>query len=292
MATGVNGADVELKSSAHVIVIGNEKGGSGKSTLAMHIAVALMQASHRVATIDLDGRQSSFTHYIERRREWSKHARLYLELPAHHRVMPGESLRIDENEASELADFSAAVAAVESTFDFVVIDTPGADTYLGRLAHSMADTLITPLNDSTLDLDVLAAIDPVTLKFTGGGHYAEMVREARRQRREIDDVPTDWIVVRNRLTTAAARHRQIVGETLDAMAEIFDFRCIEGFAERAVYREFFPRGVTALDPIDADVLGTRPSLSHVAAQEEVRTLVASLNLPTKDRDAFKARAHP
>jgi Mrp family chromosome partitioning ATPase len=43
--------------AAHVVVLGNEKGGSGKSTTALHIAVALLKAGQRVATIDLDCRQ-------------------------------------------------------------------------------------------------------------------------------------------------------------------------------------------------------------------------------------------
>ena len=45
--------------SAHVVVLGNEKGGSGKSTTAFHIAVALLKAGQRVATIDLDCRQKA-----------------------------------------------------------------------------------------------------------------------------------------------------------------------------------------------------------------------------------------
>jgi chromosome partitioning protein len=57
--------------SAHVVVLGNEKGGSGKSTIALHVAVALLKAGQRVATIDLDCRQQSFTYYIENRRAWA-----------------------------------------------------------------------------------------------------------------------------------------------------------------------------------------------------------------------------
>ena len=51
------------------------------------------------------------------------------------------------------------------------------------------------------------------------------------------------------------------------------FRAVDGFAERVVYREFFPRGLTALDDLDEETLGTRPSLSHVTAREEVETLL-------------------
>ena len=179
-------ADVGKPVSAHVIVLGNEKGGSGKSTTAMHVAVALLQAGQRVATIDLDSRQRSFTHYIENRRDWAARAGVKLDLPEHYCVARGFGVRLDEIEAQEFAAFAEAVSAVENSHDFVVIDTPGSDSYLMRLAHSMADTLITPLNDSFVDFDVLGVVDPTTFEVTGVSHYAEMVREARRQRRMVD----------------------------------------------------------------------------------------------------------
>src|ERR1700685_2213939 len=143
---------------AHVIVLGNEKGGSGKSTTAMHVAVALLQAGQRVATIDLDSRQKSFTHYVENRRDWAARAGVKLEHPRHYCVARGFGVRLAEVEAQEFGACAAAVGAVENSHDFVVIDTPGTDSYLMRLAHSMADTLITPLNDSFVDFDVLGRL--------------------------------------------------------------------------------------------------------------------------------------
>src|SRR5215471_15494675 len=148
--------------SAHVVVLGNEKGGSGKSTTALHIAVALLKAGQRVATIDLDCRQQSFTRYINNRSAWARRTGLALELPVHRCIKLGETMQIAENENSEFLQFIEAVSAVESSFDFIVIDTPGTDSYLMRLAHSMADTLVTPINDSFLDFDVLGTVDPQT----------------------------------------------------------------------------------------------------------------------------------
>jgi hypothetical protein len=171
-------------------------------------------------------------------------------LPVHFRVTRGEGLRIDENEAHEFAGFASAITSVEHTHDFIVIDTPGAESYLTRLAHSMADTLITPLNDSFVDFDVLGTIDPETFALTGPSHYSEMVREARRQRRIVDGGRTDWVVVRNRLSMLDSRDKRLVGAGLDQLAGRLGFRFIDGFAERVVYRELFPRGLTALDPID------------------------------------------
>ncbi|MBM3530368.1 MAG: hypothetical protein FJX62_19980 [Alphaproteobacteria bacterium] len=150
--------------SAHVVVLGNEKGGSGKSTVAMHIAIALMKAGQRVATIDLDSRQKSFTHYIENRRAWAKHAKLDLEIPTHYCIERAEGANVADNEAAEFNDFACAIDATEQSHDFIVIDTPGADTYMMRLAHSMSDTLITPLNDSFVDFDVLGTVDPATFE--------------------------------------------------------------------------------------------------------------------------------
>lgn len=280
----------ENRQTAHVVVLGNEKGGSGKSTTALHIAVALLKAGQRVATIDLDSRQKSFTHYVENRRAWAQRAGVKLEMPTHFCVARGESASLDANEAQEFASFSAAISAIEHSHDVVVIDTPGSDTYLMRLAHSMADTLVTPLNDSFLDFDVLGKIDPATFAVSGASHYAEMVREARRQRRLVDGKLMDWIVVRNRLSTLSSRNKRLVGEGLAELSKRLAFRNVDGFAERVVYREFFPRGLTALDDLDEATLGTRPSLSHVTAREEVIALLNSLHLPLSENGKRRAAA--
>jgi chromosome partitioning protein len=274
--------------AAHVIVLGNEKGGSGKSTTALHIAIALLKAGQRVATIDLDCRQQSFTRYIGNRRSWARRTGLDLELPEHRCISPGETMQIADNEASEFQQFMDAISAVESTFDFIVVDTPGSDSYLMRLAHSMADTLVTPINDSFLDFDVLGAVDPVSWAVTGESHYAAMVREARRKRRQLDGASTDWIVVRNRLSMPGSRNRQLLADSLKQLSFRMGFRAIDGFAERVVYREFFPRGLTALDDLDEATLGTRPSLGHVTAREEVAGLLRQLRLPIDERGRRRA----
>ena len=276
--------------SAHVVVLGNEKGGSGKSTTAMHVAVALLSLGQRVATIDLDSRQKSFTHYIEHRRAWARRAGIDLKVPVHFCVARGSTLQLDENEAIEFEGFAEAVSAVERSHDFVVVDTPGTDSYLTRLAHSMADTLITPLNDSFVDLDVIGTVDPTTFAVTGESHYAAMVRDARRQRRRIDGMDMDWLVVRNRLSLMGSRNKRLVGEGLRELASRLGFRCADGLAERVIYREFFPRGLTALDTLDETTLGARPSLAHVTARTEVMRLIEALRLPLDPRGQRRAAA--
>ena len=274
--------------SAHVVVLGNEKGGSGKSTTAFHVAIALLKAGQRVATIDLDARQKSLTHYVENRAAWARRTGLLLELPHHIHVALGSSMNIGENEVSEFEQFSKAINTVERAFDFVIIDTPGTDNYLMRLAHSMADTLITPINDSFVDFDVLGTVDPATYWVTGESHYAKMVRDARRHRRQIDGASTDWIVVRNRLSLLSSRNKQLVADGLRELSFRLGFRSIDGLAERVVYREFFPRGLTALDDIDEATLGTRPNLGHVTAREEVTSLLRQLKLPLDERGRRRA----
>jgi chromosome partitioning protein len=256
----------------------------------MHVAIALLKAGQRVATIDIDSRQKSFTHYIENRRTWAKHAHLDLEIPSHYCIARADGASVADNEIAEFNDFAAAVDAIENTHDFLVIDTPGSDTYLMRLAHSMADTLITPLNDSFVDFDVLGTVDHATFAVTGTSHFSEMVREARRHRRVVDHATTDWIVVRNRLSTVGSRNKKLVGEGLQELALRLGFRCVDGFAERVIFREFYPRGLTALDDLDKKTLGTRPSMSHVTARREVEALLAQLRLPLDERGLRRAAA--
>jgi chromosome partitioning protein len=278
-----HGAD----SSAYVIVVGNEKGGSGKSTLAVHIAIALMQAGQRVATIDLDSRQKSLTHYIENRCAWNIRHRLDLPVPTHCFVARGEDIRADENERAEFDRFIDAIAAAEQEHNFIVIDTPGSDGYLMRLAHAMADTLITPLNDSFVDFDVLGTADPVTYALIETSHYAEMVRAARRSRRGVDRHDLDWVLVRNRLSGLGSRNTRQLAEGLQQLGLQLGFRWVNGFTERNVYREFFPRGLTALDVGDA-THGKRMNRSRTIASEEVQALLAALRLPMDDKGRRRA----
>jgi chromosome partitioning protein len=256
--------------------VGNEKGGSGKSTVAMHIAIGLIKSGQSVATIDLDTRQRSFTRYIENRRAWAQHVGRDLEIPTHLCLgeESGASIAPDETTAgSALAD---TVERLAQTHRFIVIDTPGHDGDQMRLAHSLADTLITPLNDSFVDLDVLGVVDPETFTITGTSHYAQTVGEARRQH----GLPADWIVLRNRLSMLGSRNKRLVGEALADLSQRLGFRCIEGLAERMIFREYYPRGLTAVDDLDEITLGNRPTMSHVTARLEVESLLNTLRLST------------
>src|SRR6202045_3751484 len=264
-------------SSTRVIVVANEKGGSGKSTVAMHIAIALIKSGQRVATIGLDARQKSLTHFIENRRAWARQLGRDLETPDHFSFgkihYPSA-----EDEVAGGKTLTDAVEALGRIGGVIVIDTPGHDSYLSRHAHSLADILITPLNDSFVDLDVLGSVCPETSRVTGVSHYAEMVEDARGQRRVRDSGTIDWIVLRNRLSSIGSRNKRLVGDGLQELSRRLNFRHIEGLAERVIFREFYPRGLTAVDDLDEATLNARPTMSHVTARLEMLKLLAAMGL--------------
>jgi chromosome partitioning protein len=268
-------------SPAHVIVLGNEKGGSGKSTTAMHIIVALLKSGARVASIDTDGRQRSLSRYVENRALWKQKTGVALELPTHFTVPHGEGETVADVEGREFRAFGEAVSRTEYGYDYVVVDTAGSNTYLMRVSHAMADTLITPINDSFVDLDVLARVDPETFAVQTPSHYAELVGESRRQRRLVDNRDMDWVVVRNRLSALRTRNRKKIDQSLKQLSGQIGFRIANGISERVVYRELFPRGLTALDTLDRRTLGGEPTLSHVSARDEIRNLLQILGLPAR-----------
>lgn len=265
--------------SAHIIVFGNEKGGTGKSTTCMHVLVSLLQAGQRVASIDLDSRQGTLSAFIENRKDWSVRRGLGLELPRHFSIHEVCDENLAQAEEAELAAFAAAINDVEQEVDFIVIDTPATDSYLMRLAHSMADTLVTPLNDSLIDFDVLAKIDPISTEILGLSHYARMVREGRRQRRILDIDNSDWVVVRNRVSRDGVSECEKFHKKLRELSRRLGFRIADPIAERAIFRELFLKGLTALDLMDERTLGSEPNFSHLAARQDVRALMADLNLP-------------
>jgi chromosome partitioning protein len=274
-----------IPKAPHVIVVGNEKGGSGKTTIAMHVAIALINDGQRVGTIDLDGNQKSLTRYIENRQIWASHRGLRLQTPIHRYIRRAERARLEDSEAEELAAFESTIRGFADSVDFLVIDTPANDSYLMRLAHLLADTLLTPLNDSFLDFGTLGTTDPLTHEVIETGHYAAMVCEARRRRRLFDRSHIDWQIIRNRFSLG-----RLVDDSLNKMAMRLGFRPLDGCAERVVYRQLFPSGLTAFDPLDEATLGTRPGRLHLAVQQEVRDLYALLQLPTNDRARRRAAA--
>ena len=262
---------------AHIIVVGNEKGGAGKSTVSMHVATALARMGHRIATLDLDLRQKTLGRYVDNRRRFLAKEDLdlpspdYIELPEIDKsvLQPGEN-PYDHR-------LSAAVSELESNADFILIDCPGSHTRLSQVAHSLADTLITPLNDSFIDFDLLAHIDNDGERILGPSVYSEMVWNARQLRAQAGLKPIDWVVLRNRLGAQQMVNKVKMERALDKLSRRIGFRVIPGFNERVIFRELFPRGLTLLDLKDIGV--QQLNISNVAARQELRDLIKALNLP-------------
>jgi chromosome partitioning protein len=262
---------------AHIIVLGNEKGGSGKSTTSMHVATALARMGHVVGGLDLDLRQRSFARYMENRRATIAARGMDIGAPELMELPEVDPATLAEGENILDKRLSAAVAQLEGRCDFIVIDCPGSHTRLSQVAHSLADTLITPMNDSFVDFDLMARIDPETYEIKGPSVYSEMVWHARQLRARAGLAPMDWIAVRNRLPTQQMHNKRKVGRALEQLSERIGFRVAPGFSERVIFRELFPTGMTLLDLRELGV--ERLNISNLAARQELRDLMAALNLP-------------
>ena len=262
---------------AHIIVVGNEKGGAGKSTVSMHVATALARMGHRVCALDLDLRQRTFGRYVDNRASFMKQTGLDLPSPQLVDLPEVEADALQPGENVYDHRLSAAVASVEPHNDFILIDCPGSHTRLSQVAHSLADTLITPLNDSFIDFDLLAHTDATGEKITGPSVYSEMVWTARQLRAQAGLAPIDWVVVRNRLGAQRMVNKEKMERAIKNLSKRIGFRIAPGFNERVIFRELFPRGLTLLDLKDIGV--KQLNISNIAARQELRDLIKALNLP-------------
>jgi chromosome partitioning protein len=253
---------------ASVIVVGNEKGGAGKSTIAIHTAVALLHGGARVAVIDLDLRQQSMAHFFAHRRAWLAANGARAPMPAEFAVAVGED---------SVARFEDVFAQAGAAADFLLIDTPGSDTLVSRAAHARADLIVTPMNDSFVDFDMLGVVDPVTLDLTRHSLYSETVWECRKARAAVDRKMIDWVVLRNRLAPTEARNRRRLDERVQALSRKVGFRVGPGLRDRVIYRELFPFGLTIAD-LSPAIRPVAMSLQHVAARQELRALMSALGL--------------
>ena len=272
-----------------VIVVGNEKGGAGKSTLAIHIVAGLLHAGRRVAILDLDLRQRSMSHFFAHRAAWTAANGVTLPMPVEPDLGDGKALaRADE--AEQIATFERAFAEAQDV-DIILIDTPGGDTALSRAAHAKADQIVTPMNDSFVDFDMLGTVDPVTLDLLKPSTYSESVWEARKHRAitEGRHAAIDWVVITNRLAVAEARNRKRLEERMLKLAKRVGFRVGPGLRDRVIYRELFPFGLTVAD-LSSEVRPVAVSLAHVAARQEMRNLMQSLGLDATALPALEAAA--
>ena len=268
--------------NGHIIVVGNEKGGSGKTTTAMNLITGLAKLGFDVGSIDIDARQQTLTRYFENRLNTTNKYGLQLPTTEHYVIYKsmGKKL-IEEAEQDEHDRYMERLNFLRARKDFVVVDTPGSDSFLSRLAHSHADTVITPINDSFVDLDVLAKVDGETGEIVRPSVYAEMVWNQRmvRAQRGGNTRTIDWIIMRNRLSHLNTKNTRRVEEALEKLSKRVGFRTASGFSERVIYRELFLKGLTLLDIMDQDT-GIEVTMSHIAARAEVRELLKNLRIET------------
>jgi len=267
------------KAQHRLIVFANEKGGTGKSTSCVHTAVALSMQGRKVALIDLDARQKTAARYLENREATAKRRGITLPTPAF--IAYG---------GDDVGELDALVARMSEDIDFLIVDTPGRDDVLARHIATRADTLVTPINDSFVDLDLIGEVDAETFRVKRPSFYAELIWDARKARAKSDGVSIDWVLLRNRLHHMEARNQKRVGEALGDLAKRVGFRVIPGLSERVIFRELFPSGLTLLDKGHLGDLG----VSHIAARQELREMMAGLSLsdrtPAEPAPAKRAKA--
>ena len=262
-------------SQPHYIIFANEKGGTGKSTTAVHTAVALAASGHRVGALDLDSRQRTMTRYLENRA--ATIARLGADLP---------QARFEVLEELNEAALEAALDRLAADCDVIVVDTPGRDDPVARAAILKADTLVTPMNDSFVDLDLIGQVHPDTFKITKPSFYAELIWNSRTQRAKDTGKAVDWVVLRNRLQHIQSHNLHRVGAAMDELARRVGFRVIPGLGERVIYRELFPKGLTLLDLAHLGEVG----MAHIAARQELREMIAGLAIPAADEKPLPVAA--
>jgi chromosome partitioning protein len=248
----------------HVIVFANEKGGTGKSTTAVHTAIGLAAGGQRVAALDLDSRQRTMTRYLENR-----------DATIRRLGKPLAQARFEVLEQQDETALADAIERLSGDTDVLVIDTPGRDDPVARAAILRADTLVTPMNDSFVDLDLIGQVPPENIKITKPSFYAELIWNSRTQRAKQTGKSVDWVVLRNRLQHIDSHNLRRVGAALDELARRVGFRVIPGLGERVIYRELFPKGLTLLDLPQLGEVG----IAHIAARQELREMIAGLGVP-------------
>ncbi len=262
----------------HVFVVGNEKGGAGKTTCSMHLTATLMDAGLKVASIDTDSRQHSFSRYIENRKIFKeKNPEIDLSIPNHFLISHSKALTVEQQELEEKSAFEEAFTKASKDADVIIIDTPGSYCFLSRLAHSYADTIITPINDSFLDIDVIAKINPTDLTMIGPSIYSEMVWQQKMVKAKRTGRSIEWIIVRNRLSSISTKNKNQIADVIESLAKRISLRVAPGFSERVIFRELFLDGLTLLDLIKTQPVKKLTS-SHLSARQELREFAQFINL--------------
>jgi chromosome partitioning protein len=265
-----------MTDQAYIIVFGNEKGGSGKSTTATQVIIALLYMGYRVASIDLDARQGTLTRYLANRFEYCSQNKITVPQPLHFPIERSKAATQDQQELNDLTFLKMALDELSPRHDFIIIDTPGSDTFLGQMGHVFAHMIITPMNDSFIDLDVLARIDPHKLHVKSPSIYTRMVFEQRRHALLKYDRKIEWIILRNRLQIDQEKNSGLVYDYLNLLSEPYGFVHATGFSENPNFRDLFLKGMTVLDH-DAAEVQRGLDLGILRARQEIRSLLKTID---------------
>ena len=259
-----------------IIVFGNEKGGSGKSTTAMHVMAYLLQKNKSVGIIDLDIRQKSIFRFLENREAYSKEMGVSLLFPkkSFAKESSNDSKRLAYKEEEEI--LTSQIETLTSRCDYILIDCPGSNTNFSIFAHKIADLIITPINDSLIDFDLLGRLETRSKKIKNASMYSEMVWDARKHRVGLNLPSTKWFVLRNRINHLNSKNKQQLDSSLLELSKRIGFKIVPGFSERTIFRELFISGLTLLDV--SVIKEWKFTLSHIAARNEIRNLMNSLEI--------------
>lgn len=266
--------------NTHIIVIGNEKGGAGKTTTSMHLIVSLLHLGFKVSSIDVDCRQQSLSRYLENRQNYATKHNISLRSPKHFVLKESLDANIEQRRLQDQQQLNQIVERElneDEPCDFLLIDTPGSNTLLSSYAHSIADTIITPINDSFLDLDVIAQIEADSFKIVKPSFYSQTIWEQKMNKAKHSKGEINWLVLRNRLSSIDAKNKQRMAEVLERLSARLGFRVASGFNERVIYRELFLQGLTLLD-VKPGVVGVNLNISHIAAKQELNNFLQHINL--------------
>ena len=270
---------------SHIILLGNEKGGSGKTTSAMHIIITLLRLGFKVSSIDIDSRQKSLSRYIENRELTAEKEKIDLHIPNHFDFNRSIKNNLIEANKEEEENFNVLLSKLVQDNDFIVIDTPGSDNFLNRLAHSYADIIITPINDSFIDVDLIGKIEVGSLSHTSPGVYSSMLWEQKLIKAKRSNKEIQWIVVRNRLSHLDAINKRNVDTAVKKLSKRFGFKIVPGFCERVIFKELFLNGLTLHDADKSSVIKMNPSV--VAARQELREFIVSLGIKEVNNRIFQ-----
>lgn len=261
----------------YIFVLGNEKGGVGKTTCAMLLITVLLSYNYNVVSIDTDIRQGSLSNYIKNREIYN------LEHPGEEVLMPNHfHINNINSSVTDKELFNQIFDKVGPLVDYFVIDTPGSSTTLSNIVHSFADTVITPINDSFIDLDVIAKINHKNFDLIEPSIYSQMLWQQKIERATRDRGSINWFVLTNRLGQLHSRNKADVYNTLNKLCKRIPFKIISGFSERVIFRELFLRGLTLVDLLDTfKKLGIKLNISHIAARSELRNFISDLGIKPK-----------